>query len=73
MSDVILKFWAKEEVSEIKVDSLKNQLLKSKVIAVETVFWRKPVFKTCEKFNSFFEPVLSYPNELYRFFICSNF
>lgn len=62
MSDIILKFWPKEEIKESKVDTLKSQLTNSKFIGEETEFWQKPAFKTGRQFNTYFEPLLNNPN-----------
>ena len=62
MSDIILKFWPKEEVTESKLDKLKSQLTNLKFVGDETDFWGKPAYKTGEQFNTYFEPLLSLPN-----------
>lgn len=59
MSDIILKFWPKEEVTELKVDLIKNGLANSKFIGEETEFWNKPAFKAGSEVNLFFEPRLN--------------
>lgn len=62
MSDIILKFWPKEEITESKVETLKSQLINSQFLGIETEFWGKPAFKTGGLFQIYFEPLLNIPN-----------
>ncbi len=59
MSDYVLKFWPKENVTEIKTDKIISQLTKSNIIGETTEFWGKPAFKPGKEINSFFEPKLN--------------
>jgi hypothetical protein len=59
MSDIILKFWPKEEVNVLKTDLIKNGLANSNIIGDETEFWNKPAFKAGSEINLFFEPRLN--------------
>lgn len=62
MSDIILKFWPKEEITETKVDTLRNRLSESKFLGDKTEFWGKPAYKTGELFLTYFEPLPDTPN-----------
>lgn len=62
MSDIILKFWPKDETTESKMDVLKSRLIDAKFIGEESEFWGKPAFKTGEQFNIYFNPLLNIPN-----------
>lgn len=59
MSDIILKFWPKEEVTVLKTDLIKNGLTNSNFIGDKTEFWNKPAFKAGSEFNLFFVPRLN--------------
>lgn len=69
MSDIILKFWPKNEVSEDKTELLKEKLSAFKIIGEETIFWGELSFKPGIDFNDYFEPNLGknngYINSLY--------
>ena len=69
MSDIILKFWPKNQVAEIKIELLKEKLSELKIIGEESEFWSKKAFKTGTDFNEYFEPNLGkdngYINSLY--------
>lgn len=62
MSDIILKFWPKDETKESKVEAIKSSLLDLHFIGQETEFWGKPTYKTGGHFNTYFEPLLNMPN-----------
>lgn len=65
MSDITLKFWPKENVTENKTDTIKNELTKSEFIGSETNFWDNPAFRPGPKFNTFFEPLLERENDYF--------
>lgn len=62
MSDIILKFWPKDETKESKVEAIKSSLLDLHFIGQETEFWGKPTYKTGRHFYTYFEPLLNMPN-----------
>ena len=62
MSDIILKFWPKNQVSEIKVELLQEQLAALKIIGEISVFWENIAFKSGPNFNDYFEPNLGKDN-----------
>jgi len=66
MSDFILKFWPKEEQSEVKTILLKEGLLNSKIIAEESEFWGKPAFNPGERINEYLEPKLDRSNPYFE-------
>ena len=49
MSDYILKFWPKENVTENQTDLIRTQLRNDKIISDEIEFWGKSAFKSGEK------------------------
>jgi hypothetical protein len=49
MSDFILKFWPKENVSENQTELIKAQFKKDKIISDEIEFWGKPAFKSGQR------------------------
>jgi len=59
MSDVILKFWPKDEVKEIKTGRITTELTEAKVLGEPTEFWGKPAFKPGQAINDYFEPKLN--------------
>ncbi len=62
MSDFILKFWPKEEPSEIKTSQIKSGLLESGIIGLESEFWGEPAFYPGERIHEYFEPKLKRSN-----------
>lgn len=62
MSDIILKFWPLDEVSDFKTDLIKRKLKDFEIIDTETIFWDQPAFTTGKHFNSFFLPDLGKDN-----------
>jgi hypothetical protein len=69
MSDIILKFWPKNDVAEIKAELLIEQLSELKIIGEESLFRGNPAYKSGIDFNDYFEPNLGkdngYINSLY--------
>lgn len=63
MSDIMLKFWPKNEVAEIKEELLKEQLSKLKIIGEKSLFWNNVAFKSGTNFNDYFEPNLGKDDE----------
>lgn len=59
MSDMILKFWPKEEVKEIKTEIITVELTEAKILGETTEFWDKPAFKPGQAINDYFEPKLN--------------
>jgi hypothetical protein len=66
MSDMILKFWPKEDVMENKTESIIAELTKSGFIGIETTYWDKPAFVPGSKINIFFEPQLERDNDYFN-------
>lgn len=66
MSDIILKFWPKEDVTENKIFVIKSELTKIGFIGSETEFWNQPSFRPGPNFNTFFEPLLERGNEYFE-------
>jgi hypothetical protein len=59
MSDMILKFWPKADVKEVKTDKIKSGLTDAKIIGDPTEFWGKPAFRPGQSINDYFEPKLN--------------
>ena len=59
MSDMILKFWPKEEVKEIKTEKITIGLTEAEVLGEPTEFWGESAFKPGQAINDYFEPKLS--------------
>lgn len=66
MSDIILKFWPQDEVTDNKTAAIKDGLLQAQLIGDETEFWDKPAFRPGSKFNTFFEPLLEPGSEYFQ-------
>lgn len=49
MSDYILKFWPKENISENQTELIKAQFKKDNIISDEIEFWGKPAFKSGQR------------------------
>lgn len=62
MSDFILKFWPKEEQSEVKTTKIIEGLSTSNIIAEESEFWGKPAYNPGETINEYLEPKIERSN-----------
>lgn len=58
MSDIILKFWPKVEITESKVNTLENVLKGKNITSDETDFFGEFGYTTGVDFNEYFEPNL---------------
>lgn len=66
MSDIILKFWPKEEIAEIKTSVIRNALQTKEFIGDETEYEGRPAFYPGSQFNTFFEPIMQRSNEYFN-------
>ena len=55
MSDLILKFWPKEAVNEVKTASIKESLLAEGILGSETEHWNKPAYKPGPALKTYLE------------------
>ena len=59
MSDIILKFWPRNEVEEVKTERITSELKDAKVLGEPTEFSGKAAFKPGQAINDYFEPKLN--------------
>ncbi|MFT5618835.1 MAG: hypothetical protein ACI85I_002070 [Arenicella sp.] len=65
MSDIILKFWPKEESQNNYCETIKKNLIEKNIIENEETIWGRTAHKTSKNIRHYFKPEWEYAEEYF--------